>query len=146
MARRLIAATYRGSTKGKYLNAWERFENFCDRIGARVLPAAPEAVVRYMGSLLDGGTCAPDTVSSYLTVVRAVHRVAGLSSPKDDPLVADARVGLNRLHTVAEGSLLAVLGPLPPEAVVQLASLGFWHHVRGPAPEMRWAGIGLHDV
>lgn len=123
-ARRLVAAKYQGSTKGNYINAWERFVAFCDRIGARPLPAAPEAVVRYMASLHDGGTCAPDTVSSYLTAVRAVHRVAGLPPPTDDTLVADARVELRRLHTVAEGALPEVRGPLPPDVVTQLVAVG----------------------
>lgn len=84
---------YEGSTKRIYVNAWERFDEFCDRVGARALPASPEAVVRYMASLFDKGTCAPDIVGSYLAAIRAVHRVAGLPSPTDDPLVADARVG-----------------------------------------------------
>eukprot|EP00170_Pyropia_yezoensis_P006587 contig_26870_g6608 len=123
-ARRLVAAKYQGTTKGSYINAWERFVAFCDRIGARPLPAAPEAVVRYMASLHDGGTCAPNTVSSYLTAVRAVHRVAGLTSPTDDMLVADARVGLRRLHTVAVGALPEVRGPLPPDVVTQLVAVG----------------------
>lgn len=90
-ARRLVAAKFQGSTKRNYVNAWERLDDFCGRIGARALPASPEAVVRYMASLYDAGTCAPDTVGSYLAAIRAVHRVAGLPSPTDDALVGDAR-------------------------------------------------------
>lgn len=97
---------------------------FCDRVGARALPATPEAVVRYMGSLHDGGTCQPDTVSSYLAAIRAVHLMAGKANPTDDPLVADARVGYRRLHADAVGALPDARGPLPPEAVVQLTAIG----------------------
>lgn len=123
-ARRLVSAKYQGSTKKNYVNAWERFDAFCERVNARAMPASPETVVRYMASLFDGGTCAPDTVGSYLAAVRAVHRVAGLPSPTDDPLVADARVGYRRLHTEAAGELPEVRGPLPPEAVTELAAIG----------------------
>lgn len=123
-ARRLVSAKYQPSTKRNYVNAWERFVAFCDRVGARALPATPEAVVRYTGSLHDGGTSQPDTVSSYLAAIRAVHLMAGKANPTDDPLVADARVGYRRLHADAVGALPDARGPLPPEAVVQLTAIG----------------------
>lgn len=136
-----MSAKYQGSTKRNYVNAWERFDEFCDRVGARALPASPEAVVRYMASLFDKGTCAPDTVGSYLAAIRAVHRVAGLPSPTDDPLVADARVGYRRLHTDAAGELPEVRGPLPPEAVTELAAIGL--DTTDPARRRECAGLVL---
>lgn len=123
-ARRLVSAKYQSSTKKNYVNAWERIDAFCQRVNARAMPASPETVVRYMASLYDGGTCAPDTVGSYLAAIWAVHRVAGLPSPTDDPLVADARVGYRRLHTDAAGGLPEVRGPLPPEAVTEPTAIG----------------------
>lgn len=68
-ARRLLASKFKGSTKKNNVNAWERFDDFRGRIGARALPASPDAVVRYMASLHDAGTCAPDTVGSYLAAI-----------------------------------------------------------------------------
>lgn len=120
----LVRAKYQASTKQNYVNAWERFIAFCDRTCARALPASPETVVCYMASLFDSKTCQADTINSYLSAIRAVHILAGEPSPTGDPLVADAKVGCRRLHVQAQGSLPAVRGPLPPEAVLQFALLG----------------------
>lgn len=123
-ARLLVRAKYQPSTQRKYFNACERFVNSCVRTCARALPASPETVVCYMASLFESKTCQPDTINSYLAAVRAVHRLAGEPSPTDDALVPDAKVGCRRLHVQAEGALPAVRGPLPPEAVLQLAHVG----------------------
>lgn len=140
-ARLLVRAKYQPSTQRNYVNAWERFVNFCDRTCARALPASPETVVCYMASLFESKTCQPDTINSYLAAVRAVHRLAGEPSPTDDALVADAKVGCRRLHVQAEGALPAVRGPLPPEAVLQLAHVGL--ATTSPDLQRKCAGLVL---
>lgn len=113
-----MRAKYQPSTQRNYVNAWERFVNFCDRTCAQALPTSPETVVCYMASLFETKTCQADTINSYLAAVRAVHRLAGEPSPTDDALVADAKVGCRRLHVQVGGALPAVRGPIPPEAVL----------------------------
>lgn len=44
---------YEPSTQRNYVNAWERFVNYCDRTCALALLASPEWVVCHMASLLE---------------------------------------------------------------------------------------------
>lgn len=140
-ARRLVAAKYQPTTMQRYVNSWEAFVDFCGRTGLRSLPAAPETVVRYMGTYLAAGTVKPETVNNYLAAIRAVHRVAGLPSPTDDPEVADAKVGFRRLQVEAAGALPEVRAPLPAEVILAIAHKGL--RASDAAIERECAGLVL---
>lgn len=111
-ARRLAAAKYQPTTMQRYVNSWEAFVDFCCRTDFCSLPAAPDTVVRYMGTYQAAGMIKPETVNNYLAAIRAVHRVAGLPSPTDDPEVVDAEVGFRRLHVETAGALPEIRAPL----------------------------------
>lgn len=140
-AQRLVDAKYQPTTQVRYLNAWEAFVAFCNRTALAALPAAPEAVVRYVGTYLASGSAAPDSVANYLTAIRAVHLTAGVPSPTDDPLVKAAMLGFRRLHVTDAGALPERRAPLPAAVLLAIVHLGL--STSDPSLQRECAGTTL---
>lgn len=137
---RLLEAASQPSTARKYVNNWERFAAFCQEASLCALPAAPETIVRYLGSLHRGGTIAAGSLGPYLSPIAALHALAGYPSPTADALVKSARRGYRREYTAAVGGLRHKRAPLPAEVVSSFLRL--WPSASG-LERHKIAGVAL---
>lgn len=119
-----MEASTQPGTASKYDNNWEAFASFCTSASLSPLPASPETIVRYLGSVRARGTVAAGSLGPYLSPIAALHALAGYPSPTSDALVRSAKRGYRRAQTAAVGGLREKRGPLPAEAVN--CFLGLW--------------------
>lgn len=79
-------------TRRLYAGDWAAFRQWCRGNGASALPASPQSVLDYLGSLTGLG---PGALGRRLAAIAAMHRAQGLPSPGRDPairaFVRDAR-------------------------------------------------------
>lgn len=135
---RLLEAACQPRTARSYVNGWERFVAFCREAALCPLPAAPETIVRYLGTIRRQGTVATGSLGTYLSPIAALHALAGYPSPTRDALVKSAKRGYRREFTAAAGGLRLKRGPLPAAAVSRFLEL--WP---GAPPDLRHAIAGV---
>jgi len=102
---RAVRATRAPATLRAYRSDWADFTLWCRTLGVEPLPALPEVLAAYLSELAQPGDdrapAAVATIERRLSAIAQAHRVAGLPSPRSDPLVAETLRGVRRLLGVA---------------------------------------------
>lgn len=102
---RAMVATRAPATLRAYRADWADFTAWCTHLGAETLPAAPAVVAAYISELADPSDDRPPaavaTIERRLSAIAKAHRLAGATSPRADPLVAETLRGVRRLLGVA---------------------------------------------
>ena len=102
---RAVGATRAVATLRAYRADWADFTVWCQMLGVEPLPAAPAVLAAYLSELAQPGDdrrpAAVATIERRLSAIAQAHRVAGLASPRRDPLVAETLRGVRRLLGVA---------------------------------------------
>lgn len=70
------------STRDAYARAWRRWEAWCAEHGRVALPATPETLAEFVGSLERDGAGIP-TIEQSIAAIRTVHRHAGYRGHPD---------------------------------------------------------------
>ena len=86
------------NTLRAYESDWQQFEAWCDERGLEQLPAQPEAVATYLGSLAKAGR-ADSTITRHLAAIGWRHRQDGQATPamRDaHMLITDTLAGIRR--------------------------------------------------
>lgn len=90
------ARAFSANTERAYRADLDDFAAWCSEHGCVALPAAPHDVARYLRAR--AGACAPATVARRLAAIVAVHRRAGLPSPREHPAVREALASVEWHH------------------------------------------------
>ena len=91
------------NTYKAYAADWKHFEAWCAGHGLAALPAAPPAVMLYLGELGGEGKKL-STIGRRLAALAQVHRAAGCESPTEHRAVRELLAGMRRTHgTAARG-------------------------------------------
>ena len=126
---RAVAATRAPATLRAYRSDWADFTVWCRHLGVEPLPAAPEVLAAYLSELAQPGDDRPPaavaTIERRLSAVAQAHRVAGLGSPRTDPLVAETLRGVRRLLGVAPKGRKA--GTLTADVKAAVAAIDLEH-------------------
>jgi site-specific recombinase XerD len=93
-ARAYVDASKAPNTLRAYRADWADFHTWCAAHGEQPLPAAPDAVARYLADHAE--TLKASTLQRRLTSIAVAHRYAGLPSPADAPLVQETLKGIRR--------------------------------------------------
>ena len=96
------------NTYKAYAADWRHFETWCADHRLSSLPAAPEAVMLYLGELGGNGK-KMSTITRRLAAIAQVHRLAGHESPSEARPVRELLSGMRRTHGVAAQSKEALL-------------------------------------
>lgn len=83
------------STRLAYASDWKDFSAWCQKHGVVALPAAPQTVMLYLGSLGAAGRKL-NTIGRRMAALRQVHRAAGYASPSEHPAVRELLAGMRR--------------------------------------------------
>lgn len=100
----LLAAAHETSSAAKYIHGWEQFLAFCAAARMPALPAAAQAVVRYLSYVKTSGTVAARSLENRLAPIAANHALASYPSPAKDGLVKQAKRGYRCAYTAATGA------------------------------------------
>lgn len=123
-------------TRREYASSFKLFEAWCEKHGARALPAHPEAVRAYLAGLADRGL-KPATIDTRAAAIAFTHRAAGLDNPTGTAGVRATirgirnRVGVkpNKKAPATADHVRKILKKLPDTLVgkrdAALISLGF---------------------
>jgi len=81
------------NTRRAYEGDWRRFQDWCTRLGQRLLPASPQTVILYVTHLADptrtadchsrAGMCKPATIDRAVSAISYFHRLNGFVSPRE---------------------------------------------------------------
>ena len=83
------------STRRAYAAAFRDWQAWAQRAGATTLPAEPDAVAAYLAQLADRGL-AVSTLMQRVAALAYAHRLSGLPSPTQTPLVRAVLSGARR--------------------------------------------------
>lgn len=115
--REYIEAARSDNTLRGYRSDWRGFTTWCMLHGLEELPATPDTVASYAGSL--GGRRKPATIARHLAAIRLAHRAAGLDSPTAALQVEDALRGIRRKH----GSMQTQKEPATVEVIRRMTAV-----------------------
>jgi len=96
-AARLAASAREDSTASTYGKHWANFADWCAQHNLEPLPATPDMVASYIGSIADRGTVAAASLQPYLSAINSIHSDFGFDKPAVGHLVALVRL-INRTH------------------------------------------------
>jgi site-specific recombinase XerD len=101
-------ARARNTIRG-YRSDWIQFTGWCERRGARPLPASPDTVAAYLADR--AGVLKVSTLEHHLCAIAKAHKAAGLPSPapKEHAIVAETLKGIKRIHGTAPNQKAPVL-------------------------------------
>ncbi|MDZ4721954.1 MAG: site-specific integrase [Roseiflexaceae bacterium] len=98
-AQAYTAYSYAQNTRQAYASDWHRFTIWCATHQRRALPATPETILGYIGTLVDQVQVA--TIDRRLCGIAFYHRQARQPDPTDDPEVATVLRGIRRKQGTA---------------------------------------------
>ena len=129
------------STVCKYSNGWSRTKNWASsKPGVVVIPAKPLVVAFYLQSLIDEAIVKKLTFSAIDTAIysiRWVHRMAGYSSPTDDPIVSATAEAARRML----GKPVSPKEPLQLDVLESMAQ--FYNTPNAPLKHIRFLFVVL---
>lgn len=94
-ARGFAASSRAENTRRAYASDWRAFTAWAEAAGVEAHPARPEAVAAYAAHLAGDGRKA-STIGRALSSIATAHKVAGLASPCDAPVVRETMRGIRR--------------------------------------------------
>lgn len=95
--RAYIEAEKAENTRRAYRTDWADFLAWCEKVDERPLPAAPEAVARYLAWLADAGLN-PSTITRRAAGIRYAHKAAGFEPPTNVEGVRATLRGIRRMR------------------------------------------------
>jgi integrase len=98
-AQAYTTSSYAQHTHQAYASDWHQFTTWCQTHQRRSLPATPETILGYIGTLADRVRVA--TIDRRLCGIAFYHRQARQPNPTDDPEVATVLRGLRRKKGIA---------------------------------------------
>lgn len=114
-AARLAANARQSSTTRSYGRHWAAFAKWCAHNSLEPLPATPDMIAAYIGSIADRGTVAARSLQPYLSAINSVHADFGLERPALGHFAATVRRGMARSQ--AADATRDTRIPLPAPAV-----------------------------
>src|SRR6056297_3145782 len=114
-AARLAADARQSSTARSYGRHWAAFAEWCALNSLEPLPATPDMVAAYIGSIADRGTVAARSLQPYLSAINSVHADFGYERPALGHFITTVRRGMAR--TQAATATRDTRIPLPAPAV-----------------------------
>lgn len=94
-ANRYFRAARSPRTRQEYDRQWKGFVAWCETMGLRALPAAPETVALYLSARADEGRKV-STLSLALSAISQAHKIAGHDSPRKSGAVHNTWKGIRR--------------------------------------------------
>ena len=107
-ARGYVAAARAPATVRAYRSDLRDFEAWCAAHGRVALPATPDTVADYLAALADSGRRA-STITRRLSAISQGHRLAGLETPTQSPVVRMTAAGIRRRLGTAPRQVSPVL-------------------------------------
>eukprot|EP00962_Isochrysis_galbana_P047792 scaffold19706_cov90-Isochrysis_galbana.AAC.1 len=139
-AARLAATSRQSSTGLSYGRHWAAFVAWCAGNALQPLPATPDMIAAYIGSIADRGTVAARSLQPYLSAINSVHADFGFDRPALGHFVAAVRRGLARAQ--AASSTRDTRIPLPAPAVEAVLNDTIAHLASRPSLHPRcWAAF-----
>jgi integrase len=119
--RAYVLAEKAASTRRGYAKDFRLFSAWCDGQGLSALPAAPEHVADWLGTLADSGISA-GTIRRRVAAIAYVHQIAGHASPTASALVKAVIKGIRReIGTAPKHQKQAIVAP---QIAAMLATCG----------------------
>eukprot|EP00698_Gefionella_okellyi_P005619 TRINITY_DN150_c0_g3_i1.p1 TRINITY_DN150_c0_g3~~TRINITY_DN150_c0_g3_i1.p1 ORF type:complete len:896 (-),score=86.68 TRINITY_DN150_c0_g3_i1:468-3155(-) len=100
----LAVARYAPKTRTAYAARLAKFVEFCSQLRVPWCPASPETCAKYLLHLKEQDRVHGDSITPYFTVINNLHKMSGLPSPADLPLIRAAIGGFR--HATARPSQL----------------------------------------
>ena len=111
----MAADARQSSTARSYGRHWAAFAEWCALNSLEPLPATPDMVAAYIGSIADRGTVAARSLQPYLSAINSVHADFGYERPALGHFITTVRRGMAR--TQAATATRDTRIPLPAPAV-----------------------------
>jgi hypothetical protein len=121
-----------------YQRLWELFVQFCRFAHRCSLPASPDTVCAYLGSLFEGGCLRGSYIRPYIAAIVAQHRPLALSDPTSHSLVVLARRGFAAADALRRTGALLRSAAYP--AAAALSCLGSALR-SGSSADLRCCGV-----
>lgn len=117
--RAYLFAALAPATRRAYQSDWNHFSRWCGERELPVLPALPETVAAYLGTLAQEGKTTA-TLERRVAALSQVHQAAGFHSPTQELLVRKVFAGIRRIHGLPPKSKQALPISLLRRAVFTL--------------------------
>jgi len=106
-ARQFIRASKSESTIRGYKSDWREFSHWCEKHGASVLPASPDAIAAYIAACT--GRLKVGSIQRRLNAIAEAHKAVGLDSPTAAGIVKNTMKGIRRTLGTAPAQKTAAL-------------------------------------
>lgn len=120
-AANLHVSSVTDDTAAKYEQHWAQFSRFCAATRSQALPASPDTVAAYLGSVFLRGSVQPKSLQAYLSPLNTRHAVAGCPQTAVGPFLASLRAGYARRWYDWAGALPMERAMLPAAAAWSIA-------------------------